>query len=413
LFRPLSAYETQEDVSLIFTETMQKLLTDWNAQRRFQQAVHPQKLLEQWLGFRLQPGAPVETFLETTCGVPANLPGFFIHDTLFPNPLAYARDPALWASARPIDTLLGFQHGDLNVNNILVKFARQGAAIEGYYLIDFALFKEQMPLLYDLRYLEMSFLNLRQQQVPFALLVDLLLRYQETEPPDPRRIPLAAAGVSAILSSVHDAFGAWVNENHPSMQDDLWAQYWLAGTAAGLCYTHKAGLSDAERMVGLVYAAANLKRYAALFGLPAPAQGARLFDPQAWNRARPDTALGSIPASHYPTNFPLQSTSFVGREIEVSALRDLLRDEHVRLVTLTGPGGTGKTRLALQAASGLESNFRSGTFFIDLAESSSPEMVVSKIARTLGVRESSSQSLFDTLQGYLHDKQMLLLLDNM
>ena len=77
--------------------------------------------------------------------------------------------------------MIGLQHGDLNTNNILVKFARNGKTVEGFYLIDFALFKEQMPLLYDLRYLEMSYLVLRLAQVPFRKLADLIIRYSEAD----------------------------------------------------------------------------------------------------------------------------------------------------------------------------------------------------------------------------------------
>ncbi len=73
------------------------------------------------------------------------------------------------------------------------------------------------------------------------------------------------SGVSEVIVSARNAFAAWVTENHPSLHDDLWGQYWLAGVAAGLAYCHKAGQPDEGRLAGLIYAAANLKRYAATF----------------------------------------------------------------------------------------------------------------------------------------------------
>jgi predicted ATPase/class 3 adenylate cyclase len=113
-----------------------------------------------------------------------------------------------------------------------------------------------------------------------------------------------------------------------------------------------------------------------------------------------------------PNNLPAQPNTLIGREREVSVVRDLLRRAGVRLVTLTGPGGTGKTRLALQVASELLDEFTHGVWFVNLAPISDSALVISTIAQTLGVKESGSQSLVDMLKTYLHTKQMLLLLDN-
>jgi predicted ATPase/tetratricopeptide (TPR) repeat protein len=111
-------------------------------------------------------------------------------------------------------------------------------------------------------------------------------------------------------------------------------------------------------------------------------------------------------------NLPAQVTSFVGREAEIKSIKNLLEGQTVRLLTLTGPGGTGKTRLSLQVASRLLSLFRDGVFFISLAEAHEPALVISKIAELLGVREGGSQSLFEGVKNYLRNKQLLLILDN-
>ena len=416
--RPLSAYDRQDQVEAIFVDTVKHLLVDWNVAHPFRQTVHPQKLLEQWLGFRLDAGAPIETFLEKVCRVHANAPGFLIQDIIYPNPLAYGRSQAAWGSARPIDAVMGLQHGDLNVNNILVKFSKQNSAIEDYYLIDFALFKDQMPLLFDLRYLEMSYLNLKQAQVPLAKFIDLLGRYRDVDLLDPHLAPMEMIGVTSAIAAGRNAFGEWLKATHPSLQDDLWGQYWLAGVAAGLSYCHKAALKEEERLAGLIYAAANLKRYAALFGIPVPLEGRQLYDPRRWEQKQAPEASapsrqssGENPAG--PHNLPAQPTPFIGREEEVKAARKLFTHQDVRLVTLTGPGGTGKTRLGLKLSADLLADFPDGVYFIPLAEITETNNVIPRIAQLLGVRENSGRPLAETLKDYLQDKTMLLFLDNL
>ena len=113
-----------------------------------------------------------------------------------------------------------------------------------------------------------------------------------------------------------------------------------------------------------------------------------------------------------PNNLPLQPTALVGREREVGEVVERLRVEEVRLLTLTGPGGTGKTRLALQAGADLLEEFEDGVFFVALAVITDPELVPSTIADSLGVRESAGQPLVESLKSYLRDKRLLLILDN-
>jgi predicted ATPase/class 3 adenylate cyclase/DNA-binding CsgD family transcriptional regulator len=113
-----------------------------------------------------------------------------------------------------------------------------------------------------------------------------------------------------------------------------------------------------------------------------------------------------------PTNLPVQATPLLGREREVAAVGALLRRVDVRLLTLTGTGGTGKTRLAFQVAADLLEDFTDGVYFVALAPISDPALVVATIAQTLGVTDTGGQPLLEQLKAYLHGKQLLLLLDN-
>jgi class 3 adenylate cyclase len=114
----------------------------------------------------------------------------------------------------------------------------------------------------------------------------------------------------------------------------------------------------------------------------------------------------------HPNNLPVQPTLFIGREQEVEACEQLLRREEVRLLTLTGPGGIGKTRLALQVAADLSEVFPDGLYFVDLAPIRDPGFVVPAIAQALDVKEMAEHLLLDLLQAFLREQQLLLLLDN-
>jgi predicted ATPase/class 3 adenylate cyclase len=111
-------------------------------------------------------------------------------------------------------------------------------------------------------------------------------------------------------------------------------------------------------------------------------------------------------------NLPPQPTPLVGRERELGEVRELLLSPEVRLLTLTGPGGTGKTRLALQAGADLLEEFDDGVFFVSLASLTDPELFLPTVATTLGVKESSDRSLEESFKEYLREKELLLLLDN-
>ncbi|HEX2029455.1 MAG TPA: NB-ARC domain-containing protein [Nitriliruptorales bacterium] len=111
-----------------------------------------------------------------------------------------------------------------------------------------------------------------------------------------------------------------------------------------------------------------------------------------------------------PNNLPAQLTRFIGRGEEIARIRQLLASH--RLVTLTGPGGTGKTRLGLQVASEALTDFEEGVFFVDLSAVTLPELVPATIASALRLREEPGRPLLDTLAGHLRDKEFLLVLDN-
>jgi predicted ATPase/class 3 adenylate cyclase len=113
-----------------------------------------------------------------------------------------------------------------------------------------------------------------------------------------------------------------------------------------------------------------------------------------------------------PNNLPLQRTPMIGREKELDEARRVLMEEDVALITFTGSGGSGKTRLAVQVAANVIDHFRDGVCFISLAAITDPDMVIIQVAEVLGVKESGNHSLMEDLTEYLRQKQLLLVLDN-
>lgn len=114
----------------------------------------------------------------------------------------------------------------------------------------------------------------------------------------------------------------------------------------------------------------------------------------------------------YPNNLPIQPTSLVGRDKDLQTTRELLSRPEVRLVTLTGPGGTGKTRLGLQLAAELCDEFHHGVYFVPLTPITDPEIVTSTIAKTIGVQDQGDKSILESLVEFLRTKQMLIFMDN-
>lgn len=126
----------------------------------------------------------------------------------------------------------------------------------------------------------------------------------------------------------------------------------------------------------------------------------------------PEIATPLKTLNNRPHNLPLQNTAFIGREAQVQVLKEQLMRADVRLLTLTGLGGTGKTRLSLRIGADLIDDFADGVFFVALANEQESGSVMSVIAQTLGIRESDGRTLLDSLKDALKTRQMLLILDN-
>ena len=126
-----------------------------------------------------------------------------------------------------------------------------------------------------------------------------------------------------------------------------------------------------------------------------------------------DPALELAPAAGQPeTNVPVPANRLIGRDYELAATTELLRRPEVRLLTLTGAGGSGKSRLALEIARLAIDEFEHGVFLVRLGAIGDPALVPSTIAKTLSVREQAGEPVLETLEDYLRGKEVLLLIDN-
>jgi predicted ATPase/class 3 adenylate cyclase/DNA-binding CsgD family transcriptional regulator len=140
--------------------------------------------------------------------------------------------------------------------------------------------------------------------------------------------------------------------------------------------------------------------------LPRPERVVQLCHPDLVNEFPPLRVSTSVVAQR----LPVQLTSFVGRDAELTQLRELLAQN--RVVTLTGAGGVGKTRLAIQVAAQLADEFSDGVWYVDLAPITDPELVAVTVARALGLPDQPGRSTMGSLLRFVRDRQLLVVLDN-
>ena len=143
-----------------------------------------------------------------------------------------------------------------------------------------------------------------------------------------------------------------------------------------------------------------------LRGLARPERVVQLCHPDLRNEFPPLRASAPLLSQ----NLPMQLTSFVGRDTQINDVRQLLADN--RLVTLTGAGGVGKTRLAVQVVAAMAGEFGDGVWYVDLAPITDPELVAVTVARALGLPDQPGRSTMDTLLRFVCDRHMLVVLDN-
>jgi predicted ATPase/transcriptional regulator with XRE-family HTH domain len=199
----------------------------------------------------------------------------------------------------------------------------------------------------------------------------------------------------------------------------------------------RAGLTQRELSIAVGYSESQISRleqnqrapdHAALAArfLPAlhvdkePNWAARLLELGAASHAegQPDEPAPAADIPLSPHNLPAQLTSFIGRERELAEIKQLLAPDfsdmggEVRLLTLTGHGGTGKTRLALQAATALLMSFTDGVWWVELAPLTDPALIPQAVTSVLGLKEEPDRPLLATLINHLHGKRALLILDN-
>lgn len=193
-------------------------------------------------------------------------------------------------------------------------------------------------------------------------------------------------------------FGAWLRARRTAADQTQAALAAQVGCTPGTLKRIEQGtLRPSRQLAGLLLAA---------LAVP-PADQPGLLD---WARGVPVAPAGPVPAPR--GNLPAALNAFVGRDAEITALATLLGQPAVRLVTLTGPGGVGKTRLAQQVAATLHPAFPDGIWWIDLAPLRDPTGVLPALAEVLGVPESAGQTLLPRVQQYLQARRALLVFDN-
>ena len=199
----------------------------------------------------------------------------------------------------------------------------------------------------------------------------------------------------------------------PSRLADLVRRHRTAAALSQEVLAERAGLSvraisDLERGVHRTPRLATVRLVAGALGLNEADRAELLTAARPHIMASVDAGLDRpIPAA-----FPFPPTRLIGRETERGVLAELLTEDTVRLLTLTGPGGTGKTRLAQSVASDVHEHYPDGVCFVDLSPLSDPALVMPTIATIVGVHQIAGESLREALSGALRARWLLLVLDN-
>jgi predicted ATPase/class 3 adenylate cyclase len=264
---------------------------------------------------------------------------------------------------------------------------------------------------------------------------DAILR-EAVEGSDGRVVKVMGDGVMAVFSSATDGLEACLRAQR-ALQDETWGETGSLRVRMGIHAGEalpRAGdyLGPAVNRAARIMAAGHggqvllSERAVELAGERLPADAGlrdlgehRLKDlsqpEHIFQLVHPDLASDFPPLatlSLRPNNLPTQTSEFLGRESQVAAMRDLLDAEGVRLLTLTGPGGIGKTRLALQAAADQIDRFEDGVYFVDLSTARRANAAYESIVRAVGLSVASDDGLLEVLKQELGPRHMLLLLDN-
>jgi predicted ATPase/transcriptional regulator with XRE-family HTH domain len=173
----------------------------------------------------------------------------------------------------------------------------------------------------------------------------------------------------------------------------------------------KRGISDLERGARTRPQRETLHLLVEALGLSGAQLATFVAAPRQWSPGRHGSAVAASDPLPW-VRLPVPLDALVGREHEVATVVALLRRGDVRLLTLTGPGGVGKTRLALTVTHELADGFADGAVFVDLAPVRDPSLVLSAVAQALGVREARDRPLAQQLTAYLQLRHVLLVLDN-